>query len=246
MKRLEELSMGHGEYQIYQTYRKRVEGEIQALKVILEEFSHRSQERQWIRHQSQGELDDGKLVDGMTGDRLIFKRRGYPNASSLNPFQSPHSSSMDSGSDEKLRKKLMMVMDVSGSMYRFNGQDRRLERLLEATLMAMEALPMEGPQSTMPLDYAIRGHSGDSPMISFLEFQDVKPQNEKERMKVLHEMAAHSQYTFSGDHTLEAMELAVQAMKPGSSNSLTEASFASPAAFHASGNATSSGKDSLT
>ena len=30
-------------------------------------------------------------------------------------------------------------MDVSGSMYRFNGYDGRLERTLEAALMVMEA-----------------------------------------------------------------------------------------------------------
>ena len=33
-----------------------------------------------------------------------------------------------------------LVVDVSGSMYRFNGHDQRLERMLESTLMVMEAL----------------------------------------------------------------------------------------------------------
>ena len=37
-------------------------------------------------------------------------------------------------------KRLRLVVDVSGSMYRFNGHDQRLERMLESTLMVMEAL----------------------------------------------------------------------------------------------------------
>ena len=32
-----------------------------------------------------------------------------------------------------------MVVDVSGSMYRFNGHDGRLDRTMESTLMVMEA-----------------------------------------------------------------------------------------------------------
>ena len=32
-----------------------------------------------------------------------------------------------------------MVVDVSGSMYRFNGHDGRLDRMLESVLMVMEA-----------------------------------------------------------------------------------------------------------
>ena len=34
----------------------------------------------------------------------------------------------------------MFLVDVSGSMYRFNGQDGRLDKLLQCTVMIMEAL----------------------------------------------------------------------------------------------------------
>ena len=37
-------------------------------------------------------------------------------------------------------KRLRLIVDVSGSMYRFNGHDARLERMLESTIMVMEAL----------------------------------------------------------------------------------------------------------
>ena len=43
------------------------------------------------------------------------------------------------GSDQLYPKRIRLVVDVSGSMYRFNGYDGRLERTLEAVLMVMEA-----------------------------------------------------------------------------------------------------------
>lgn len=43
------------------------------------------------------------------------------------------------GSPQQKPKRLRLVVDVSGSMYRFNGVDRRLERSMEAVCMVMEA-----------------------------------------------------------------------------------------------------------
>lgn len=37
---------------------------MQALRVILNSLQAKSQERQWIRHQTSGELDDSKLIEG--------------------------------------------------------------------------------------------------------------------------------------------------------------------------------------
>lgn len=33
---------------------------------------------EWLRNQNHGELDDMKLVDGVTGETLVYKRRGEP------------------------------------------------------------------------------------------------------------------------------------------------------------------------
>ena len=44
------------------------------------------------------------------------------------------------GSPQQKPKLLRLLCDVSGSMYRFNGYDGRLEREMEAMLMVMEAL----------------------------------------------------------------------------------------------------------
>ncbi len=68
-----------------------------------------------MKRQSHGEIDDTKLIDGVMGDRYIYKRSGTVEEG---PIQKP--------------KRLRFVMDCSGSMYRFNGYDERLLRFLEA------------------------------------------------------------------------------------------------------------------
>jgi hypothetical protein len=163
-----------------------------------------------LRHQTHGDLDDSKLVDGLTGDRLVFKRRGVPDT--------PNQRTDNSG--DAHRKRLQFVVDVSGSMYRFNGQDRRLERMLEAVLLLMESLPSSSKtagssESSSPneevgnVDYCVSGHSGDSSNIRFLDFGMPKPNNEQERLELLEAMVAHSQYCSSGDNTLSAVGKAV-------------------------------------
>ena len=79
------------------------------------------------------QLDDSKLLDGMAGERLVFRRRGE----SQDPFFNPHQQNSDKDAD---KTRLFFAVDVSGSMFRFNGSDGRLERLLECTMMIMEAL----------------------------------------------------------------------------------------------------------
>ena len=144
-----------------------------------------------------------RLVDGLAGDKMVFKRRGDPTSQSL--------TSATSNTDPH-KKRLHFVVDVSGSMYRFNGQDRRLERLLEAMLLVLESVPSGGDAgaSSSSLEYAITGHSGDSPDITFLDWEDDKPSNEAERYQVLEQMVAHSQFCLSGDHTCAALDLAIR------------------------------------
>jgi MoxR-like ATPase len=197
-KRLDDISLGKGSFEAYLEYRDRVRGEIASLQNLMDEIARRAKERVWLRRQSHGELDDTRLVDGLTGDRLVFKRRGSPD--------SHISGRSGSSSGDPTKKRLQFVVDVSGSMYRFNGQDRRLERLMEAVLLVLESLPQD---LQSPLQYALSGHSGDSPDIRFIEFDDPKPENEAEKYKVLESMVAHSQYCLSGDYTVRAMEMAI-------------------------------------
>lgn len=61
-------------------------------------------------------------------------------------------------STNKDKKHLHFLVDVSGSMYRFNGFDQRLERMLEIAVIIMESLA--GFEDK--LSYSITGHSGDT------------------------------------------------------------------------------------
>ena len=96
--------------------------------------------------------------------------------------------------------RLQFLMYCSGRMYRFDSYDGRLNRCLEAAVMLMESF--YGMQRYF--DYSIVGHSGDSPCIQFVDFGN-PPANAKNRMKVLKQMAARSQYCQSGDFTIDAM-----------------------------------------
>lgn len=201
--RLAEISLGKGTFDVYLQYRERVQREIGQLKGIMEELNRRAKERKWLFRQGSGELDDNRLVDGLTGEKLVWKKRGNPSSQSA-------VSSASSGTPPHV-KRLHFVVDVSGSMYRFNGQDRRLERLLEAMLLVLESIPTSTEsQGASTIEYQISGHSGDAPDISFLDFEDQKPTNEAERYRVLEKMVAHSQFCLSGDHTCAALDMAVK------------------------------------
>jgi hypothetical protein len=77
-KRMKDIKMGKQEFENYEYIRNKVQQQANQLRQILEELNVRSQERIWMKNQTHGELDDSKLVDGLTGDRLVFKRRGVP------------------------------------------------------------------------------------------------------------------------------------------------------------------------
>lgn len=181
-ERLREISMGKNDYAVFQQYRSNIALQVAQLKEILNDVTSRGKERVWLRNQAQGNLDDSKLVDGLSGERLVFKRRGY-SENALVDLASAHS---DDGPVP--RKRIQFVVDVSGSMMRFNGMDRRLERMLEASLLIMEALPRRGPPSASSdsdgedaadtnnaelaelLEYSISGHSGDTADELFVDF----------------------------------------------------------------------------
>ncbi len=84
------------------------------LRALLESREARASERVWLTRQSHGELDESRLVDGVAGARAVYRRRAE---------QPP-----EPGAPQLQPKHLCFVMDVSGSMYYFNGYDRRLER----------------------------------------------------------------------------------------------------------------------
>ena len=135
------------------------------------------------------ELDENKIVDMISGERDVFKRRGTPDDANNHPIMKP--------------VVIKLIVDISASMYRFNGYDQRLERLLEATLMMMEAL-----KDDKRFQLHIIGHNGDSAKIPLVN--PSTNMDEKTQLQVLECMVAQTQYTFAGDNTVDAISLAVE------------------------------------
>jgi von Willebrand factor A domain-containing protein 8 len=182
--------MGKQEWDMYERFAGPIKDDISKLRSILNAIELRSSERRWLKRQSYGEIDDTKLIDGVTGDKYIYKRRGSTGDAPL-----------------QKKKRIRFVLDCSGSMYRFNGYDQRLVRCLEAALLIMESF--DGFGGSNKFDYSIVGHSGDSPCIPLVNWSE-PPQNEMERIKVLQSILAHCQYCMSGDFTLEALGNAIE------------------------------------
>jgi len=194
-EKLKELKMGKLDWERYDNLRQRVEAQIQQLQVHLKDIKRRKEERVWLRRQTTGELDDSRIVDALAGEKDVFKRRGVAEESSVDSFNE---------GEEPM--SITLVVDVSASMYRFNSYDKRLERLLEATLMIMDAL--EGDER---FKLQIIGHNGSSARIP-LATADT-PKDPATQLRILEEMVAHTQFTWAGDSTLEAIETAISKAK---------------------------------
>ena len=194
-ERLQEIEMSDSEWKLYQRFVDPIRGEVSNFRGLLNNVQAKTAERGWIKRQTHGELDDSRLVDGVTGEKLIYKRRG----------------TVDNTAPSHRPKRLRFVFDCSGSMYRFNGYDQRLSRSLEAAALVMEGF--DNLQNRF--EYSLVGHSGDSHCIPFVE-SGRPPANEKERIRILQNMLAHSQYCQSGDNTLEAIQQAIFDVSTGS------------------------------
>ena len=42
----------------------------------LTDLAAREEERVWVKRQTDGELDDSRLTEGLTGEATVYKRRG--------------------------------------------------------------------------------------------------------------------------------------------------------------------------
>lgn len=107
-----------------------------------------------------------KCFAGLLGEKNIFRRRAE-----LEP---------ELGSPQVKPKLFRVLVDVSGSMYRFNSYDGRLDRELETVTLVMEAFESFGEK----IKYDIFGHSGEEYNIKFVSRED-QPKNNMERLDVL-------------------------------------------------------------
>ncbi|CAH0398204.1 unnamed protein product [Chilo suppressalis] len=192
-ERLKEIKMSEYDAKLYEQFLRAVQPQIGALRGVLAELQAKKKERQWSRHQTSGELDDGKIIEGITGERSIYRRRMEQEPPPGAPPDRP--------------KRLRLVLDVSGSMYRFNSYDGRLERSMEAVVLITEAL--RGYEAR--IRYDMYGHSGEEHALELVRV-DRPPENEKERLQIIRTMHAHAQFCWSGDNTLPAAKHAISTL----------------------------------
>ena len=95
-RRLQELNMSAGEASEYNRLLTEVQAHIATLFDLLEsvffppglsyagdtksfapsDLAAREEERVWVKRQTDGELDDSRLMEGLTGETTVYKRRG--------------------------------------------------------------------------------------------------------------------------------------------------------------------------
>ena len=63
-------------WKMYNEVLSSVEPQVAQLQSILHQAKDKKLERIWLRNRSDGELDDMRLVEGVAGERLVFKKRG--------------------------------------------------------------------------------------------------------------------------------------------------------------------------
>ncbi|KAJ3063601.1 von Willebrand factor A domain-containing protein 8 [Podochytrium sp. JEL0797] len=187
-KRLQQLQMTEKDMQSFSFYRQNINREIRELRSIIESTESKNKERVWLRNQSTGDVDDTKLVEGVTGERAIYKRRGE-----------------DTSIFQQKPKKLFVSFDLSASMTRFNGLDSRLDRSLECALLIMEAFK----SFEHKFQYKLSGHSGDAANIDFIQERKY-PKDEKDMFGVLGKMSSHAKFCLSGDNTVAAVETVIK------------------------------------
>ncbi|XP_023163601.1 von Willebrand factor A domain-containing protein 8 isoform X2 [Drosophila hydei] len=184
-QKLQEIKMSAHDHRLYAQFSEANQKQVLQLKNMLETLQSKSKERQWQKYQTYGDVDDTRLIEGITGEKNIYRRRTEANPWTNNSNEKPN--------------RLKLVVDVSGSMYRFNGYDGRLDRQLEAVVMIMEAF--EGYEKKIVYD--IVGHSGEGWELPFVNVGNW-PKNDRERFDIIRMMHAHSQFCWPGDTTVKA------------------------------------------
>jgi hypothetical protein len=94
---LSAIEMSNADYNQFSIYKNNVKNEIAELSAFLNTLEAKNKERIWLRNLTSGELDDAKLVDGIIGERTIYKIRSDDHNSMF--FQKP--------------KRIFFVFDLS-------------------------------------------------------------------------------------------------------------------------------------
>ncbi|KAL0575398.1 hypothetical protein V5O48_000404 [Marasmius crinis-equi] len=206
-RRLEELDMSFSQAKGYGELLNATQAHMLSLHNLLEHLAAKEEERVWVKRQTDGELDDSRLTEGITGESTVYKRRGMEKPEIGRPQIKP--------------KRIRFIFDLSASMYRFQ-YDGRLQRSMETAVMLMETFDrlsrkdkyvwdvyaLESLNAT-PSSPPINSQSGDEPVIPLVT-ADQPPTEMKERWKVVEKMYMIPQYAFAGDYTVEAIKKGVE------------------------------------
>ena len=102
-RRLEELNLSAGDAAMYDRHLSSIHSHVAQLHDLLEskcytscalfdlttmmrlDLAAKEEERVWIKRQTDGELDFGRLTEGLTGETSIYKRRGMAQPDSGRP-----------------------------------------------------------------------------------------------------------------------------------------------------------------
>ncbi|KAF7292707.1 hypothetical protein MIND_01168900 [Mycena indigotica] len=191
-RRLEELDMSEGDAAGYGQLLAATSAHMVSLFDLLEHLAAKEEERVWIKRQIDGELDDSRLTEGLTGETTVYKRRSMEKPELGRPQMKP--------------KRIRFLFDLSASMYRFQ-YDGRLQRSIETAVMLMETFDRLSHKNKYVWD--MFAHSGDGPDIQLVD--PLKPPKEmKDRWKIVEKMSMIPQYAFAGDYTVEAIEKSVK------------------------------------
>lgn len=177
---------------IYSKLVSQVKNEINQMRVILESAEAKENEREWLRGQLQGDLDDNRLVDSVTGEKRVYRKRGTPDRKH--------------GLYQGKPKRIVFAVDLSASMARMNNWDGRLDRMVMCIVMFMEAL--QG--FSHKFDYSVVGHSGTGPDIPIIDFGK-PPISHEDRVRVMETLYSSSRGATTGDSSLLAAQMAIKA-----------------------------------
>ena len=193
-----------------------------------EDGDNKSHRRGWLKNQTDGEIDTQRIADGLAGDARMFRRKSrlpddkhWLNTAVNDSAEGGGSGGGGDGGDGASGKKdgvthMRVLLDLSASMYRFNGYDQRLTKLLQSTAMLLEGF--QGVPATLvdgskqrKLTFDLSGHSGDGP---FHDLKRTAADDLPQHWRIIQTCATLPQFVYAGDHTLEAGALALTQLKP--------------------------------
>lgn len=190
--------MSSGQASIYSGYHDAVVSHVQNLVTFLDNLEANEEERIWLKRQGDGELDESRLSEGLTGDATIYKRRGIekrefdhrrrralqtlddysdvavrwsrPARASKLMADTHFFAAAELGKPQVKPKRIRFVVDLSASMYR-NQYDGRLARSLESIVMILESFSRLQRRDKYRID--IVGHSGEEAVIPLVPIDTI-------------------------------------------------------------------------